>query len=154
MIRSVLVSSGFMAALAVSGWSGSAHAEPTNPEPERETLTVVVNGVESADGVVRCAIFPVDEGFPMDAAEENRQFLAATPGTVTFVFDGLTPGTYAVAVSHAANDNGRTDTNFLGIPREAWGVSNNVRPSLRAPRFTEAAFELGDGQTTIEVDVR
>ena len=33
-------------------------------------------------------------------------------------------------------------TSFLGVPTEAWGVSGNLRPSLRAPRFSEAAFTL------------
>ena len=63
--------------------------------------------------------------------------MASAPGLTT----GGT-GTYAVAASHDANGNGRTDTNWVGIPTEAWGVSNNVRPRLRAPRFEEAAFEL------------
>jgi len=30
----------------------------------------------------------------------------------------------------------------LGAAIEPWGVSNNVRPSLRAPRFDEAAFKV------------
>ncbi len=40
-----------------------------------------------------------------------------------------------------------TDTPFPGIPREAWGVSNDVRPTLRPPRFDEAVFEIREGET-------
>jgi uncharacterized protein (DUF2141 family) len=46
------------------------------------------------------------------------------------------------------------DANFLGIPTEAWGVSNNVRPALRAPRFEEASFKVASGQSvTLEIRV-
>jgi uncharacterized protein (DUF2141 family) len=119
------------------------------------SLTVVVTGVPSDAGIVSCALFAGDEGFPMEAADDNQQTAPAHTGTVEFRFEGLAPGTYAVAVSHDRNTNGRTDTNFLGIPKEAWGVSNNVRPGLRPPRFTEAAFKLEAGDSrTVEIAVK
>jgi uncharacterized protein (DUF2141 family) len=31
---------------------------------------------------------------------------------------------------------------ITGFLRDPWGVSNNVRPSLRALRFAEAAFKV------------
>lgn len=54
-------------------------------------------------------------------------------------------GRHAVAIGHDLNGNQRVDTNFLGMPKEAWGVSRNPRPALRAPRFDEAAFEVSAG---------
>jgi uncharacterized protein (DUF2141 family) len=58
------------------------------------------------------------------------------------VFEGLKPGTYAVSVLHDENANGRLETNFLGIPREGAGISNNASPEFSAPRFNDAAFQL------------
>jgi len=37
---------------------------------------------------------------------------------------GIPPGTYAIACYHDENDNGKLDTNFLGIPKEGTGASN------------------------------
>jgi uncharacterized protein (DUF2141 family) len=37
--------------------------------------------------------------------------------------------------------NRKLDTNFLGIPAEQWGASNQVRPNLRAPRFDGTVFQ-------------
>jgi len=68
-------------------------------------------------------------------------------------FDEVAPGTYAVTAFHDANDNRKVDKRWFGLPEEAWGVSNNVRPHVRAPRFDEATFELpGDGRK-IEIHV-
>ena len=86
----------------------------------------------------------------MAATEGMTQRRPAQAGEMVFVFKNVTPGIVAVASAHDENDNGKTDTNFLGIPREDWGVSNNARPNLRAPRFDEAQFEL-TADTTIEI---
>ena len=62
-------------------------------------------------------------------------------------------GTYAVAVSHDLNGNRQTDTNLIGLPIEAWGVSNSFRPLMRAPHFDEAAFQVTSEPVFIAVQV-
>ncbi len=117
-------------------------------------ITVVVAGIEAEGGEIGCALYRGPEGFPMDDSLATVQWQAARRGGVECSFDDLEPGAYAVAVSHDFNGNQRTDTNFLGIPTEPWGVTNNVRPMLRAPRFEEAAVELNPGtalRVTVEV---
>jgi uncharacterized protein (DUF2141 family) len=116
-------------------------------------LVVEVSGVRSDRGRVGCALFAAEAGFPMETAVARLDWQPARPAGTTCRFTGLAPGLYALAVSHDLNGNGKTDTNFLGIPTEDWGVSNNVRPSMRAPRFKEAAFQVGDGTTRIAVGV-
>jgi uncharacterized protein (DUF2141 family) len=129
---------------------------PTPGEADTSVIVVRISGIESAEGVVGCGLFARPDAFPMDSdgtlmMQEHR----ADPDGVTCRFEAVPAGTYAVSASHDRNRNGRTDTNLLGIPKEAWGVSNNVRPRMRAPRFEEAAFELAPGRTiTLDVEVR
>lgn len=68
-------------------------------------------------------------------------------------FKDVAPGPFAVAVSVDWNGNRKTDKNLFGIPTEPWGVSNNVRPSLRPPRFDEASGTMPEGDLRIEVKV-
>ncbi len=109
-------------------------------------LVVAVSGVERADGEVGCALYAVPTGFPMDPSTATRQWHAADLDGVECQFNDLAPGVYAVAVSQDFNGNRETDTNFFGIPTEPWGVSNNVRPTLRAPTFDEAAVRVAAQQ--------
>lgn len=117
-------------------------------------LLVRVGGLAAADGQVGCALFSGPDGFPMDNGRAQQQWQPARAGGVSCRFEGLAAGRYAVAVSHDLNGNRRVDTGLFGIPVEAWGVSNNVRPALRAPRFDEAAFALGAEQSlTLDIQV-
>ena len=112
------------------------------PPADAAELQVRVDGITTADGTVSCGLFIGEAGFPDDDREARTQRLPADPAGVTCRFEDVPAGRAAVAVSHDANGNGRLDKNFLGIPREAWGVSRGARPALRAPRFAEAAFEV------------
>lgn len=118
------------------------------------TVTVAVRGVRSNVGEIGCALFPSGDGFPMKTGKATMQWHAASRDGVSCRFDNVRPGTYAVSVAHDLNGNRRTDTNFVGIPREDWGVSRGARPSLRAPRFNEASFTVaGDAPQQIIVKV-
>ncbi len=88
-------------------------------------------------GVIHAALHAAPgDGFPGPAPSGNQKVRPVMPVTI-IVFD-VAPGTYAAAVHHDANANGKVDTNFLGIPREGYAVSNDPRPRFRPPRFSEA----------------
>ena len=72
--------------------------------------------------------------------------------TLVLHFD-LPAGKYAVQVMHDENDNGKLDANFMGIPIEGYGFSNNPQVMRRA-YFSEAAFEVKDAATAIVVRLR
>jgi len=84
------------------------------------------------------------------AAREARAARLAqdSPGTTTLTV------TVALAGARAGGDVGCAL--FAGPQgfQEAWGVSNNVRPSMRAPRFEEAAVRIAGGPVEIGIEVR
>ena len=118
------------------------------------TLHVRMKGFENTDGEAGVAVWNAARGFP----EEIEHAVATTyvtiqDGAAVARFDQLEPGRYAITVYHDKNDNRRFDKNWRGRPKEDWGVSNNVRPRLRAPRFTEAVRDLGVGEQLVEIRV-
>lgn len=109
---------------------------------QSEELTVKVTGIKKNKGEVVCALFKTADGFPIDLSKPQTIWLAADSDEVTCKFTDITIGNYAVSVAHDENTNKKVDTNFVGMPTEAWGVSNNIRPLMRAPRWNEAQFTL------------
>lgn len=123
-----------------------------NQELQAADLIVKVES-DSADGNIGCALFSNPKGFPMDAAGAIQKFSQNTPTGTEFVFSNLKSGKYAVSVMNDQNGNKILDKNLLGIPKEEWGVSNNIRPTLRAPKFEEAVFEI-DEKSDLTLKIR
>ncbi|MET0461785.1 MAG: DUF2141 domain-containing protein [Chitinophagaceae bacterium] len=73
---------------------------------------------------------------------------------VDIPFENVAPGTYAVAIFLDKNDNGKMDTNMLGIPKEKYGFSNNKYPLTRAATFKESAFEAGGKEQSISIKLK
>ena len=118
------------------------------------TLHVHVDGFENADGEAGVAVWNVAQGFPEEIEHAVATiYVTIQDGVAVARFDQLEPGPYAITVYHDKNGNRRFDKNWLGIPKEDWGVSNNVRPRLRAPRFAEAVRHLEAGEQLVEIRV-
>jgi uncharacterized protein (DUF2141 family) len=128
------------------------NAIPSAPA-ETFTLTVVVTGASQDGGRIGAALFASAEGFLKDDHAAQRFVRPRTAPVDSFVFHGLTAGTYAIAAFHDANGNGKIDKNLFGAPKESWGTSGEVRPKLRAPRFDEAGVEVA-ANTRVEIVVK
>jgi uncharacterized protein (DUF2141 family) len=55
---------------------------------------------------------------------------------------------------HDENDNGKLDTNLIGIPKEGYGFPNNPKITMSLPDFSEVSFTVGDEPLTIEIRVQ
>ena len=118
------------------------------------TLRVQMDGFENTDGEAGVAVWNAPDGFPEDIEHAVATiYVSIEDGAAVTEFDRIAPGHYAITVYHDKNDNRRFDKNWLGMPKEDWGVSNNVRPRLRAPRFDEAVRYLAAGEQLIEIRV-
>lgn len=60
-------------------------------------------------------------------------------------FLDIPPGSYAIAVIHDENMDGELETNFLGVPKEGYGFSNDAKGMIGAPSFSAASFSY-DGK--------
>jgi uncharacterized protein (DUF2141 family) len=114
------------------------------------TLVVRVQGIGSGLGHLKAAICATGfdrAGCPVGASR--------VPGhdTEDFVFSGLDPGRYAVAVYFDTNGNGELDTVLGGVPTEPFAFSNDV--GRRAPPdFREALVPVGPGRTLVTLRLR
>ncbi|BDD00216.1 hypothetical protein PEPS_24960 [Persicobacter psychrovividus] len=119
----------------------------------QSSLVVNVKGLSGPEGKVLFALFSTEEGFPKEWDKAYKQGnLSFSDGACRIVFDDLPEGTYAMMVAHDENDNGKIDTNFIGMPKEAVGISNY--PKMGKPDFQKAKFTMnGQEKKTIEITV-
>jgi uncharacterized protein (DUF2141 family) len=120
--------------------------------PARVThLTVHVDGAASDAGRIWVGLYNGPDAF--DAGDEIASAnLTAVDGAAQTVFEGLAPGEYGIIAFHDADGDGDFTRNFIGIPQERYGFSNNPRPRFRNARWDEAVFVLDEaGEIHVEL---
>jgi uncharacterized protein (DUF2141 family) len=110
-------------------------------------IHVQILDIRNSAGTVDCALFDAPIGFPIEVLRSatNLMVIKVRHTQARCDFADIPAGTYALAVIHDENTNGKLDTNWLGIPTEGYGFSNDAKGSLGAPAFAAASFAY-DGQ--------
>lgn len=65
------------------------------------------------------------------------------------VIENLKQGRYAFKFFHDENKNQKLDTNWMGIPKEGFGFSNNPAMTFGPPSFDKTIFELNESKVII-----
>lgn len=123
------------------------------PLAQAADLDITVTDVRVHQGSLRIAVVDSAAGWSDGGTPVAGTVRKAQGGEDKFHFPGLAPGRYAVMVMHDQNDNGKLDSNFMGMPIEGYGFSNNPAV-MRKPTFEEAHFELGATGRAITVRLR
>jgi uncharacterized protein (DUF2141 family) len=118
-------------------------------------LDVKFVGLKNAQGKICMNLFSGPSGFPKGDGSNlvgNRCTSAANGATVRFT--NLKPGKYAVSALHDMNSDGKMNQNFLGIPKEGFGFSNNPAVRMKAPSFGETQFPVSGAKTVVQIQMR
>jgi uncharacterized protein (DUF2141 family) len=117
------------------------------PGPVRVTVRLL--DVRAAKGGVLHVGLHGEPGLSFPGPSPTTNLDASPRDNETILTFEVPRGSYAVAAFHDENSNGKLDANFLGVPREGYGVSNDVRPRFRAPRFSEARVLVSRDTTLV-----
>ena len=89
--------------------------------------------------------------------ENENPVIVGTSSVVNYSskisFDSISPGKYAIQFFHDENENQKMDFSLIGIPKEKFGSSNNVKPVLGPPKFKKMLFNLTENKKVIMVPV-
>ncbi|MBI5625805.1 MAG: DUF2141 domain-containing protein [Nitrosomonadales bacterium] len=110
-------------------------------------LKLELHGKGLAGNQIRVAVYSANapEQFSSDEKFFRGVVSEAASDHLTVTVPDLPPGKYAVAAYADKNKNGRQDKNFLGMPTEIYGFSNDVRGMFGPPDFAAVAFVVGEG---------
>ena len=127
-------------------------------------LRITIDGIRSTHGVVLIGLYDspasfgkaveasAEEGFLVDPDRFAAVALRANAALRSaVVFSNLEPGRYAAIAFHDEDGDGKLGKNFLGVPTEPYGFSNDVRGFLGPPTFDAAAMALGDGDEAVRI---
>jgi len=118
-------------------------------------IHVKILNIRNSTGTVACALFESPVGFPTEFLHcaTNIMVIKIRGKQARCDFEDIAPGTYALAVIHDENMNGKLDTNWLGVPTEGYGFSNDTKTLLGAPSFSAAGFSYNGQNVDLTISL-
>lgn len=118
-------------------------SEAACAESTPETIQVTVEKVRSSKGLITAVLYSDDpETFLKRGARLDRIRVDAREGETTLCLQAPTAGRYSVALYHDENGNEEFDRDFLGIPSEGYGFSQNPGFRFGKPDVEETLFTI------------
>ena len=104
-------------------------------------LTIEISSLENNNGEVLLELSDEQEkkigGYEVSIVENK----------CIIIIENLKPGKYAFKYFHDEDKNKELNTNWIGIPNEGYGFSNNAEGTFGPPSFDEMVFEIKEDKT-------
>ena len=114
---------------------------------ENPKLVLKISNIQKMQGDIKIGIFKSDSSFLKEDLALKNYSIKVIKNTAFITITDLPKGEYAISMFHDENSDNKMNTNFIGIPKEPYGFSNNVKPKMSAPKYKECKFNFSDDKT-------
>ncbi len=128
----------------------------TSPAASESTGNLIVNisGFPSSDGFAMVALNNSEESYKGGENEAiAKKKTKVVDQKAQVIFTNLPYGSYGVSLYHDENGNGKMDKNVMGIPKEAYGFSNNAKGFFGKPSYKDVVFQLNSAEKQITINL-
>ena len=115
--------------------------------PPTADLTVVIKNIDKIEGQIHMGLYDNAESFLETDKEYRGAIFKVTGSEVSYTFEDIPLGVYAISIYHDANKDNECNRNWIGLPSEGYGFSNDFRPSFSAPKFEGAKFTITENMS-------
>ena len=119
------------------------------------SVAVTVNRVRPGKGLVRIALVNKVQFHKRQKLKKplQRGVVKPTDDSIQYQFKDVAPGEYAIQVLQDFDEDGNMTNNWLGLPREPWGMSNNPPVRFSPPKWERAKFTVTDSLEVVKINV-
>lgn len=110
-------------------------------------LSLTITNIESVEGSIKIGVFNTSDNYLKEGAAFKNYSIDVTENTETIIIKDLPKGEYAISMYHDKNSDDKCNKNFIGIPKEAFGFSNNIIPKFSAPSYEDCKFVLNKNKS-------
>ncbi len=131
--------------------------EPAPSNNPGGNLKLVLTGFDNNKGMAMVALCHSKENFDSGNCGNFPSMMVSTPiknERVEHIFQDIPFGKYAIRSYHDENGNGELDANFMGIPKEDYGFSNNARGMTGPPKYEKVKFSFHKDNQEMEVEMK
>jgi uncharacterized protein (DUF2141 family) len=131
-----------------------ADAQEISYPEELSSFELTIEGISEDKGEIRIAVFNSEASYNEKEDPIHAIVLPVNGGTLIWDEEKLPYGDYAIAVYHDRNTNGELDSNILGIPKEAYGFSNNARGRFGPASWKDVHFTISSRTYSMSIQVK
>ena len=110
-------------------------------------LTIKISNIEKTKGEIKVGVFNTEHHFLKEGAAIKNYTIKVEKNTAVLTITDLPKGEYAISMYHDENSDNECNRNFIGIPKEAYGFSNNIKPKMSAPKYKDCKFDFSENKT-------
>jgi len=144
---------GLAVMVPIAGDPGRAEATQTC-EISGLPIWITIEKVRSSNGTIKVELYG---GGVQNKSKKGKKVaktrVKAQQGETKLCLNAPSEGTYSIALYHDENDNKKFDRNFIGIPREGFGFSNNPPIRLGMPEQKEIGFKVEHIATNLRISI-
>lgn len=107
------------------------------------TLTIKITNLRNNKGKIHVYVFDENQNNIIDKYGEIEN------NECTIKIKNLSSGKYAFKYFHDENNNDKLDCNWMKIPKEGYGFSNNAKGNYGPPSFEKWVFKINDHKEMI-----
>lgn len=109
-------------------------------------LTIKISNIEKIKGEIKVGVYNTDTNFLKEGHAIKNYSIKVENNTALLTITDLPEGEYAVTMYHDQNSDNECNRNFIGIPKEPYGFSNNIKPKMSAPKYKDCKFTLSENK--------
>lgn len=117
-------------------------------------LEITITNISPVKGQLLLAIYDSEDTFYDKEKVVKSKVCKINADTETIQIKDLPKGEYAIAVIHDENNDNSLNTNWIGIPTEGMGVSNNPTSYFGPPDYEDAKFMYNGGNQKISITLK
>ncbi len=156
-MKQALITSFILFFLSVSlGFNFIQENNQIKTQVQKGNITIQVFGFENNKGKARLLLFTekMKKYFPSEQDSAFiRRILPIEDNKVAFKLDSIPYGDYAISVHHDENNDDKVNSNWLGIPKEGLGASNDAKGYFGPPSFEKAKITLNKPEMSIKINM-
>ncbi|WP_193371330.1 DUF2141 domain-containing protein [Pelagibius marinus] len=136
----------------VAKCAAGAAGDPNAPTPG--TVQVAGDKVRNSKGLITAVLYSDDpKTFLKSGKKLDRIRVEAHEGETVLCLKAPANGRYSVALYHDENGNKKFDRDFLGIPVEGYGFSQNPGFRFGKPELEETLFTINSALTSLRISI-
>ena len=117
--------------------------------PAKGDLVVTLENIKTTEGMIWLALYDSEESLFVRDNSILKGIKVENIGKITVKMDNILFGTYALAIFHDVDNNGKLDQNVFGIPTEPYAFARKPKSKWRAPRYKELIFDFSEQDQSI-----